>query len=247
MVIDVSDLEFRWQPNSPTVLSIDALQVPIGERLFIKGPSGSGKSTLLSLLSGVTTAVDGSVRVMDQVLEQLGSVQRDHFRYHLARIFVDDALQVPIRFAAYTWPENAGDPPQLEEEYTYRQLQFNVGYSDADFDLTVTATATDGSDTATTTDSIHVTVAADADAPTLSVSDASGTEDTAIALDITSALTDVDGSESLEITISGVPTGASLSAGTDNGDGSWTLTSGQLSGLSVTPAADSDAPELRLH
>ena len=47
--------------------------------------------------------------------------------------------------------------------------------------------------------------------------------------------------ESLEITISGVPDGATLSAGTDNGDGSWTLTSAQLTGLTVTPPADSDA------
>ena len=84
-----------------------------------------------------------------------------------------------------------------------------------------------------------MSVAADADAPTLTVSDASGTEDQAIALDITSALSDA--SETLSITISGVPAGASLSAGTDNGDGSWTLETGDLAGLSITPAADSDA------
>jgi large repetitive protein len=40
--------------------------------------------------------------------------------------------------------------------------------------------------------------------------------------------------------ISGVPSGAVLSAGTDNGDGSWTLTSAQLSGLTITPPANSD-------
>ncbi len=38
-----------------------------------------------------------------------------------------------------------------------------------------------------------------------------------------------------------MPAGASLSAGTDNGDGTWILTQGQLSGLTVTPPADSDA------
>ena len=64
--------------------------------------------------------------------------------------------------------------------------------------------------------------------------------DTAITLDIASALTDTDGSESLSIVISGVPTGANLSAGTDNGDGTWTLTQGQLSGLTLTPPSDSD-------
>ncbi len=113
--------------------------------------------------------------------------------------------------------------------------------SDADFTLTVTSTATDGSDTAQTVDTFDVTVNAVADAPTVTANDVSGNEDTAITLDITSALTDTDGSESLSVVVSGVPTGASLSAGTDNGDGTWTLTQGQLSGLTITPPADSDA------
>ncbi|MBL8699191.1 MAG: hypothetical protein JNK67_12505, partial [Alphaproteobacteria bacterium] len=115
--------------------------------------------------------------------------------------------------------------------------------SDADFTLTVVSTATesDGGDTAHTTTMLAVTVAADADAPSLSASAASGTEDTAIALSITSALTDTDGSESQSILISGVPAGATLSAGTANPDGTWTLSSGQLSGLTITPPANSDA------
>ncbi len=78
-----------------------------------------------------------------------------------------------------------------------------------------------------------------ADAPVLTTSDASGDENSAIDLDIASALTDA--SESLSITISGVPAGASLSAGTDNGDGTWTLTQAQLAGLTLMPPADSDA------
>ncbi|MCC9626773.1 Ig-like domain-containing protein, partial [Thalassospira sp. MA62] len=101
------------------------------------------------------------------------------------------------------------------------------------FDLGVTATSTDGSDTATTSDSLTVDVAGVADDPTLDVSDASGNEDTAIALDIDAGLT--DSSEVLAVTISGVPDGASLSAGTNNGDGSWTLSPAQLSGLTITP------------
>ena len=77
--------------------------------------------------------------------------------------------------------------------------------------------------------------------PTLEAEDAQGYEDNAIALDIDAGLTDTDGSESLSITISGVPEGATLSAGTDNGDGTWTLEEGDLDGLTVTPPADSDA------
>jgi VCBS repeat-containing protein len=54
-------------------------------------------------------------------------------------------------------------------------------------------------------------------------------------LNITDALKDTDGSESLtSVTISGVPDSASLSAGTHNADGTWTLTPAQLDGLTIS-------------
>ena len=63
-----------------------------------------------------------------------------------------------------------------------------------------------------------------------------GDEDTAIALNIDAALVDQDGSESFSsIVISGVPLDASLSAGSDDGNGNWTLSYAQLSGLTMTP------------
>ena len=114
--------------------------------------------------------------------------------------------------------------------------------SDADFTLTVSATSTEAEDdSATTLANLDVTVTGVADVPTVTVADVTGGEDTAIALDIGVALNDVDGSESItDITVSGVPTGAQLSAGTDNLDGTWTLTPAQLTGLTVTPPADFD-------
>ncbi len=125
-------------------------------------------------------------------------------------------------------------------------------HNDGEFQLTVTATAAETSPTsgdttvttlaAQTSATIDVQVDAVADAPTLSVtSSVTGNEDSAIALTITSSLLDTDSSESLSITIDGVPTGAMLSAGTDNLDGSWTLTPAQLAGLTITPPADSDS------
>ncbi|MBB4267576.1 DUF4114 domain-containing protein [Roseospira visakhapatnamensis] len=80
----------------------------------------------------------------------------------------------------------------------------------------------------------------DSDGVSVTAEQASGAEDTAIALDISSALTDTDGSETMAITIANVPAGATLSAGTANPDGSWTLTTDDLAGLTVTPAADAD-------
>lgn len=104
--------------------------------------------------------------------------------------------------------------------------------------LTVAATSSENGTTATTQATLPLTITGIADMPTLSVAAASGPEDTAISLSISSALTDIDGSETLALRITGVPSGASLSAGTLNGDGSWSLTSAQLSGLTLTPPAN---------
>src|SRR5262249_31166440 len=97
--------------------------------------------------------------------------------------------------------------------------------------LTVTATSSENGTTASTTATLPLTVSGIADAPTLSVQAAAGSEDTAIALHINAGLNDTDGSETLSVAITGVPAGASLSAGTHNPDGSWTLTATQLTNL----------------
>jgi Ca2+-binding RTX toxin-like protein len=57
-----------------------------------------------------------------------------------------------------------------------------------------------------------------------------------VALPIFAALTDNDGSETLSLTVSGVPSGARLSAGTDLGGGQWSLSPANLSGLQLLPA-----------
>jgi hypothetical protein len=86
---------------------------------------------------------------------------------------------------------------------------------------------------------VSITVNPVSDAPSLTVLPASGNEDTAIALSIAAAL--VDPSEILSITIGSVPAGAVLSAGTNNQNGTWTLTQAQLTGLTITPPSNSDA------
>ncbi len=104
------------------------------------------------------------------------------------------------------------------------------------FALTIAATSSESMSSATTTANINVTVAGVADAPTLSVADVTGAEDSAIALNLSAALT--DSSESLAVRITGVPSGASLSAGTQEPDGSWSLAPADLAGLSITPPPD---------
>jgi len=103
------------------------------------------------------------------------------------------------------------------------------------FDLQVIAVSTDGG---TATGTIGVTVTPMVDTPIIAVSDANGTEDSTIALAIAASMPGGTSETVESIVIAGVPSGATLSAGSDNGDGTWTLESGDLSGLSLTPPVD---------
>jgi Ca2+-binding RTX toxin-like protein len=58
-----------------------------------------------------------------------------------------------------------------------------------------------------------------------------------VALALFAALADADGSESLSLTVSGVPSGARLSSGTDLGSGVWSLSPADLAGLQLLPAS----------
>ena len=60
---------------------------------------------------------------------------RKDFIFHIARIFVDKELNIPIRYAAYDWPKEKGKKPPVIEEYTYLNLKANNGFTEADFDI----------------------------------------------------------------------------------------------------------------
>ena len=75
--------------------------------------------------------VNGRICTCVQVMHP---VPRRNFRFHLARVFIDDELTIPIRYEAYDWPQEAGGQPVLLEEYTYMNVKINQGFTDADFD-----------------------------------------------------------------------------------------------------------------
>lgn len=60
---------------------------------------------------------------------------RPEFTFNMARIFIDNELNVPVRYEAYTWPSKPGGQPELMEEYTYVDFQFNKQFNDRDFDI----------------------------------------------------------------------------------------------------------------
>ena len=75
--------------------------------------------------------VNGRVCTCVQVVHP---VPRRNFRFHLARVFIDDEYLIPIRYEAYDWPQEQGGQPVLMEEYTYMNVKINNGFTDADFD-----------------------------------------------------------------------------------------------------------------
>jgi len=61
-------------------------------------------------------------------------IQRPHFRFHLAEVYFDEELHVPIYYAAYTWPQEEAGRPTLLEKFAYQNIRLNVGLNDEDFD-----------------------------------------------------------------------------------------------------------------
>ncbi len=77
------------------------------------------------------------MKVGEQVcvmLETIHPQPRDHFKFHMTRLYIETATKLPIRLEQYTWPEKEGGEAVLVEEYTYSQVQTNLGLTDLDFD-----------------------------------------------------------------------------------------------------------------
>jgi len=54
--------------------------------------------------------------------------------FNRAQVFIDDQLNIPIRYVAYDWPAQAGGTGGVIEEYNYLDVKVNVGLTDSDFD-----------------------------------------------------------------------------------------------------------------
>ena len=125
------------------------------------------------------------------------------------------------------------------------------GNTDADIPLDVTANFQNGAGATGSADGNGIAIIdAVADVPTVSGGGSvSGDENTAIELpEISAALQDNDGSETLALSIGGVPVGATLTDGVNNfvGDGSDVdITGWDLANLTITPPTD-DAADFTL-
>ena len=78
--IDLKYVAFTWQGRTQFTLTVPALDVAEGEKLFLLGQSGSGKSTLLSLICGIIQPQSGAVVVDGVDLGTLRPSARDRLR-----------------------------------------------------------------------------------------------------------------------------------------------------------------------
>lgn len=69
------------------VLSNINLEVHPGEIIILSGPSGSGKTTLLTLIGGLRSVCEGSLKVFNQELRGVSEPQLIEIRRHIGYIF----------------------------------------------------------------------------------------------------------------------------------------------------------------
>src|SRR4029077_13815371 len=129
-------------------------------------------------------------------------------------------------------------------------LTLHAGDDDlSNITLHVTASTDDHGNIATSAaQDISLTVNPVAETPTLTTAAAFNNvnEDGTIALTITATPAESDADSTTYVTITGVPADATLSAGTNNGGGSWTLQQSALAGLTLH-AGDDDLTNITLH
>lgn len=90
--VALHDLRFHYATGSFR-LSIDALEVPPGEKTVVIGPSGSGKTTLLHLIAGILTPDAGRVEVDGTEVSALPDGRRRELRIaRLGMIFQEFEL-----------------------------------------------------------------------------------------------------------------------------------------------------------
>ena len=92
-----------------------------------------GGECVVTYHEGVVLGTGESARECTMIQIVLPERRRDHI-FHIARIFVDNELNLPIRYESHDWPNRPGEPPVLHEVYQYMDLKLNVGLTDADFD-----------------------------------------------------------------------------------------------------------------
>lgn len=68
------------------------------------------------------------------LIEVLHHQKRAPYEFHKAQVLIDNELNIPVRYTSYDWPKSPGAKPEILEQYTYLNVNVNVGLTDKDFD-----------------------------------------------------------------------------------------------------------------
>ncbi len=63
VMMEASELSYRWSPDSPDLFRKLSLVISKGDRIAVVGPNGKGKSTFLRVLAGELSPTEGEVKV----------------------------------------------------------------------------------------------------------------------------------------------------------------------------------------
>ncbi len=89
-MLETRDLKKHYRMGASTVRALDGVSLTVeqGEFVGLLGTSGSGKSTLLNLIAGLDRPSEGSLRIFDQDLAQMSSMELTlHRRKNVGIIF----------------------------------------------------------------------------------------------------------------------------------------------------------------
>ncbi|MFQ4144532.1 DevA family ABC transporter ATP-binding protein [Chlorogloeopsis sp. ULAP02] len=87
VTIDNLNYYFGQQPLRHQILFNITLKIRYGEIIIMTGPSGSGKTTLLSLIGGLRSPQEGSIKVLNQELNGANNDKLVKIRRHIGYIF----------------------------------------------------------------------------------------------------------------------------------------------------------------
>ncbi len=69
-----------------------------------------------------------------RVIESTHPQPRKQFKFHITRVWIDDALGLPVRVQQFGFPAKSGAKPPVVEDYTYSDIKAEVRLTDRDFD-----------------------------------------------------------------------------------------------------------------
>ena len=132
--LETRDLKKHYRMGETTVRALDGVSLTVapGEFVGLLGTSGSGKSTLLNLIGGLDQPTEGTLRIFDQDLAGLSSLELSQHRRRNVGIIFQSFNLVPGMSAS----ENVAlammfaGVPRAEREQRATTLLESVGLGD---------------------------------------------------------------------------------------------------------------------